>query len=90
VKARSTPERLAAVSGKGDADPALIDSLTEAHRILLGAILEQQLHDLEVGIKPSNRVAPGDVSAAERDRLRWALEQVGLVPNVLGDPLSFG
>jgi CBS domain-containing protein len=90
VKARSTPERLAAVSGKGDADPALVDRLTEAHRILLGAILEQQLHDLEVGIKPSNKVAPGDVSAAERDRLRWALEQVGLVPNVLGDPLSFG
>ena len=90
VKARSTPERLAAVRGKGDADPALIDSLTEAHRILLGAILEQQLHDLEQGIKPSNKVAPNELSAAERDHVRWALEQVGSVANVLGDPLAFG
>jgi DNA polymerase-3 subunit epsilon/CBS domain-containing protein len=90
VKARSTPERLAAVRGKGDADPALVDRLTEAHRILLGAILKQQLHDLELGIKPSNRVAPAGLSAAERDRLRWALEQVGLVANLLGDPLSLG
>lgn len=90
VKARSTPERLAGVRGMGDADPALVDRLTEAHRILFGAILEQQLHDLELGIKPSNKVAPHEVSATQRDRLRWALEQVGLVANVLGDPLSFG
>jgi DNA polymerase-3 subunit epsilon/CBS domain-containing protein len=90
VKARSTPARLSGVRGKGDADPALVDRLTEAHRILLGAILEQQLHDLELGIKPTNRVAPAELSASERDRLRWALEQVGLVANVLGDPLSFG
>lgn len=90
VKARSTPERLAGARGKGDADPALVDRLTKAHRILLGAILEQQLHDLELGTKPSNKVAPNELSAAERDRLRWALEQVSLVANVLGDPLSFG
>jgi CBS domain-containing protein len=90
VTARATPERLAAVRGKGDADPALVDRLIDAHRILLGAILEQQLHDLEVGIKPSNKVAPHELSAADRDRLRWALEQVGLVANVLGDPLAFG
>ena len=90
VKARSTPQRLACVRGMGDADPALVDRLSEAHRILLGAILEQQLNDLELGIQPSNKVAPNEVSAAERDRLRWALEQVGLVANVLGDPLSFG
>lgn len=90
VKARSTSERLAGVRGKGDADPALVDRLTEAHRILLGAILEQQLHDLELGIKPSNKVAPNELSASQRDRLRWALEQVGLVANLLGDPLSFG
>ncbi|HUE45489.1 MAG TPA: putative nucleotidyltransferase substrate binding domain-containing protein [Aestuariivirgaceae bacterium] len=90
VTARATPERLAAVRGKGDAEPALVDRLTDAHGILLGAILEQQLHDLEAGIKLSNRVAPNELSAAERDRLRWALEQVGLVANVLGDPLAFG
>jgi CBS domain-containing protein len=90
VTARATPDRLAAVRGKGDAEPALVDRLTDAHRILLGAILEQQLHDIDVGIKLSNRVAPHDLSAAERDRLRWALEQVGLVTNVLGDPLAFG
>ena len=90
VTARATPERLAAVRGKGDAEPALVDRLTDAHRILLSAILEQQLHDIEAGIKLSNKVAPNELSAADRDRLRWALEQVGLVANVLGDPLAFG
>jgi signal-transduction protein with cAMP-binding, CBS, and nucleotidyltransferase domain len=90
VTARSTPERLAGVSGKGDADPVLVDRLTQAHRILLGAILEQQLRDLELGNKPSNKVAPHELSQPRRDQLRWALEQVGLVANVLGDPLSFG
>jgi DNA polymerase-3 subunit epsilon/CBS domain-containing protein len=90
VTARATPERLKAVRGKGDANTALVDRLIDAHRILLGAILEQQLQDLEAGIKLSNRVAPHELSAAERDRLRWALEQVNLVANVLGDPLAFG
>jgi CBS domain-containing protein len=90
VTARATPERLAAVRGKGDAGAGLVDRLTDAHRILLGAILEQQLRDLEAGVKLSNRVAPHDLSAAERDRLHWALEQVSLVANVLGDPLAFG
>jgi CBS domain-containing protein len=90
VTARATPERLAAVRGKGDAGAGLVDRLTDAHRILLGAILEQQLRDLEAGVKLSNRVAPNDLSAAERDRLHWALEQVSLVANVLGDPLAFG
>jgi CBS domain-containing protein len=90
VAARATPERLAAVRGKGNAAPGLVDRLTDAHKILLGAILEQQLRDLEAGIKMSNRVAPHELSAAERDQVRWALEQVGLVANVLGDPLAFG
>jgi DNA polymerase-3 subunit epsilon/CBS domain-containing protein len=89
VRARSTPERLAAVRGHGDAEPALVDRLIEAHRVLLGAILGQQLRDLEAGIKPSNRVAPGELAADGRDRLRWALEQVRAVPNLLGDPLAF-
>jgi DNA polymerase-3 subunit epsilon/CBS domain-containing protein len=87
VAARSTPERLTLVRGKEDAHPTLIDNLIEAHKVLLGAILRQQLIDLEHGVPPSNEVAPASLSSGERDRVHWALEQVRTVPNILGDPI---
>jgi signal-transduction protein with cAMP-binding, CBS, and nucleotidyltransferase domain len=60
LEARSTPERLEGARGKNDVPEVIIDNLIEAHRILLGAILHQQLVDIELGIALSNRVAPGD------------------------------
>ena len=66
------------------------ENLSEAHRIIFHAILEQQLLDLEAGIPVSNRVAPNSLTSAMRDQLSWALEQVPNVSNLLGDPLSRG
>ena len=59
-----------------------------AHRIIFNAILQQQLLDLEAGIPLSNCVAPATLSPAGRDQLKWALERVPGVSNLLGDPLS--
>jgi signal-transduction protein with cAMP-binding, CBS, and nucleotidyltransferase domain len=85
---KSTPERLAALSGKpGIADGATA-ALTEAHRILMGAILTQQLRDIAQGIAPSSRVAVKELPEAETERLRWALNQVKRVSDVLGDPVG--
>ena len=87
LEARSTPERLEGARGVKDVPEAVIDNLIEAHRILLGAILRQQLADIELGLALSNRVAPGDLPAAARERLGWALAQVHSVPSLLGDPV---
>jgi len=86
ISARSTPERLEAarphLGTLGDKVPSLID----AHKILLGAILNQQLRDLDTGTALSNAVAPKEMSAAQLDRMKWAVQQTHAVPDLLGTP----
>jgi signal-transduction protein with cAMP-binding, CBS, and nucleotidyltransferase domain len=62
--------------------------LIDAHRLLFGMILDQQLRDIERGLKLSNKVAVNELTAYEREQLRWSLEQVRSVGNLLGDPLG--
>ncbi len=88
VDQQSTPERLLAVRNKIDSMHTIFDNLREAHRILFDTILQQQLIDLEAGIPPSNFVAPSSLSASKRKQLKWALEQVPNVSNLLGVPLT--
>jgi len=85
IRHKSTPERLNALLESGK-PAALIDNLTEAHRIILTAILKQQLYDLENGIVLSNRIAPDKMKPGLRNNLRWALEQVPSVTDLLGVP----
>jgi DNA polymerase-3 subunit epsilon/CBS domain-containing protein len=89
IAARSTPERLEAVRALEILDGAVIGRLVEAHRILLGAILRQQLRDILAGVALSNRVAPGEMEPHERQQLTWALAQVDSVRTLLGTP-EFG
>lgn len=86
VSARATPERLAAAA---HVDAAVVASLVEAQGILLRLILTQQLRDLDRGLRLSNSVAPHELSSHERDELRWALEQVPSVRDIVGLP-TFG
>jgi CBS domain-containing protein len=85
---RPTPARFEAARDKGAIAPELASSLIAAHRILLDAILAQQLRDIRRGVPLSNRVASGELQGEQRDRLRWALRQVPDVANALGDPLA--
>jgi CBS domain-containing protein len=71
-----------------DMPETLIDQLIDAHKLLLSEILDQQLRDIDRGLKPSNKVAVADLTLYERERLRWALEQVQSVGGLLGDPLG--
>ena len=89
IAARSTPERLEAVRALDVVDSAVIGRLIEAHKILLGAILNQQLRDIQAGVTLSNRVAPGEMEPYERQQLTWALGQVDGVRDLLGMP-EFG
>jgi DNA polymerase-3 subunit epsilon/CBS domain-containing protein len=86
-RVRSTPDRFASVSEDMERFQTTLLNLVEAHRILFHAILHQQLLDLEAGIPLSNRVDPGTLSASSRGRLKWALEQVPNVSNLLGVPI---
>ncbi len=83
---RSTPERLEAVRQLGDFDAAVIGKLIEAHKILLGTILRQQLRDIQHGIALSNKAALSEMQAHERQELTWALGQVENVRDLLGTP----
>jgi DNA polymerase-3 subunit epsilon/CBS domain-containing protein len=85
---RSTAARLKAARNLPGISETLIDHALEAHGLLLHHILEQQLRDIERGYKSSNNVAVNELTLYERERIRWALEQVRLLPNLLGD--SFG
>lgn len=85
---RSTQERLEAMRGRAEVPQRTIDTVLEAHRLLLQATLVQQLADIAAGRPPSSRVDPRPLDAVARERLRWALEQVRAVPDLIGDPLS--
>ena len=86
IKDRSTPERLEAFREIDHNVTEKIDNLIEAHRIMLGLILGQQLADIEVGLALSNKVAPAQLSGFERQELKWAIEQIPSVADLLGIP----
>lgn len=88
LEERSTAARLQALRGKADVPTRQIERLLEAHKLILGAILNQQLSDIERGIPPSSLVDPKEMAPSERERLKWALEHVGAVRDLLGDPVS--
>jgi DNA polymerase-3 subunit epsilon/CBS domain-containing protein len=88
IAERSTRARLEALRGKPEMPERAIDALIEAHGVLMGAILRQQLADIASGIPPSNRVDPKLLSAVEKERLKWALTQIAAVRDILGDPVG--
>ena len=90
ISARATPERLEAVREHMPDDVHVLNNLMDAHRVILGTILEQQLRDIERGVPLSNNVAPKELSGAKLDALKWAVEQVRNVKPLLGNPLVFG
>jgi DNA polymerase-3 subunit epsilon/CBS domain-containing protein len=84
----ATASRLEALQGRPEIPKDCVDGLLEAHQILLRHILLQQLVDIEQGVPLSNRVDPRTLGYSERAHLKWALGQVPLVNNVLGDPVG--
>jgi DNA polymerase-3 subunit epsilon/CBS domain-containing protein len=89
ITARSTPDRLAAVRDMGVEGAHHVDDLIEAHRIILGVILRQQLRDIEAGLTLGNKVAPKQLDSYHVQQMRWAIDQVPKVRDLLGLP-TFG
>jgi DNA polymerase-3 subunit epsilon/CBS domain-containing protein len=88
IKNQATPERLKAACESQPKMSTIFDNLIEAHRVIFNIILQQQLFDIEAGIPPSNNIDPAILSASMRKQLKWAIDRVPGVSNLLGDPLS--
>ncbi len=88
VRARATPERLKGLREKGIGSPEDLDNLIEAHRVLLGAILEQQLRDSETGIPLSNSVEVKRLSRKQSEEIRQALKMVDVMQGLVHGALS--
>ena len=89
IAARSTPGRLSAARDMGVEGAHHVDELIEAHRIILGVILRQQLRDIEAGLKLGNHVDPKQLDTYHVQQMRWAIEQVPRIRDLLGMP-AFG
>ncbi len=88
IKKQATPDRLIAARDLQTKMNTVFDNLNEAHRVIFNIILRQQLLDIQAGIPLSNNIDPAVLSASMRKQLKWALERVPSVSNLLGDPLA--
>jgi len=86
VKDRSTPMRLKAFAKTNSKFETVIENLSEAHKILLNLILKQQLDDISNGLPLANKVDPKDLSSFEEDELKWALDQLPSISDLLEIP----
>jgi DNA polymerase-3 subunit epsilon/CBS domain-containing protein len=85
IVSRSTPERLAGVRARGIGSAEDFDSVIEAHRVLIDAILRQQLADAGRGVPLSPKVSVAGLDKAGKQRLRAALEGVGTMIGIVGE-----
>ena len=76
IRERSTPGRFLAVSAKGVGSANDIAAIVDAHKTILGVMLEQQLLDAESGIALSPRVEIARLDGDRRSALKKAINQV--------------
>ena len=76
ARVRATPARLRAAAEAALASQEQIDGLIEAHRVILGAMLRQQIADIAEGARLGPRVDPRRLGKAGRAALRAALRRV--------------
>ena len=82
VRARSTAERLDGVAAKGVGSPELIQAINDAHRLILGAVIAQQLVEPKPACRPPPMLHRSGSTRPARPELKNALlaveEAVGL------------
>jgi DNA polymerase-3 subunit epsilon/CBS domain-containing protein len=85
VPAHSTPERLRGIQVKTRGSESDFEAVIDAHRVILGAMLAQQLSDIETGIPPSSRVDLRRLSVIQLADLKKALGQVETAIGILSE-----
>lgn len=87
IHERSTPGRLLALRDLGLGAPSDFDRAIAAHRLLLGAILEQQLVDSKAGRPLSNSVETHRLDKARVREIRNALKNIRPLVDLVVDIL---
>lgn len=82
---RSTAARLDRLRAIAKSDD--VDALEQAHALFVDFILDQQLEDIQNGIRPSNSVAVARLSWRDRRRLKDALESIAHLDQMVRDLL---
>jgi len=85
VRARSTPDRLRAVVAKGIGSAEEVEKAIDAHRLILGMMLDQQLVDTELGVPLSPRVDLGRLDKNAKAALKQALGRVETIVDMVGE-----
>jgi CBS domain-containing protein len=83
IGATATANRLAELAAKGAIAAADAEQMIEAHRVMTGALLEQQIIDIAAGQAPGNLVEPRRLKPASHQRLKVALREVGLAAAIV-------
>ena len=83
--AHSTPERLRGVLAKTGELESDFEAVIDAHRVILGAMLAQQLIDTEAGTPPSSRVELRRLSPMQLAELKKALGRVETAIGILSE-----
>ncbi|KAB2849442.1 MAG: DNA polymerase III subunit epsilon, partial [Hyphomicrobiaceae bacterium] len=83
VRARSTPDRIAAVSAIGILDADVAERLVESHRQIIGLILAQQLLDAEKGMSLSPKVALSQQPVEVQKNLKEVLGAVETIRDLV-------
>ncbi len=83
VRARSTPDRLRGVAASGHAPERDIDALLDAHKVIIGAMLNQQLADTEQGIPLSPRVVVDRLGPDAKAALKTAVGKVSMIVEIV-------
>jgi CBS domain-containing protein len=89
--ARVTPtvERLRAAGGAGALDDGQVRTLVEAYHLFADLRLEHQVHQLEQGVAPDDRIDPKQLNALTRRYLRDAFREVAAVQKQLAGGLMW-
>lgn len=88
VLERSTAARIAGIRNAAQTHAADLESIEEAHKLILTLIARQQIADLSSGGKAGNKVDYAKLSPATQDDLKAALRAAQLVPDIVRDRLS--
>ncbi|MDX2157651.1 MAG: DUF294 nucleotidyltransferase-like domain-containing protein [Hyphomicrobiaceae bacterium] len=85
IAARSSQERLEAAKALGKGSASDYDAVIDAHEVLLGAILDQQIEDAARGVPLSPRVAVDRLAPKARRRLKAAVQAVDTAVALVGE-----
>jgi CBS domain-containing protein len=87
IAEHSTKARIEGVRALGLGSDGDLDAMIDTQRVVLGAILDQQLADIAAGRPPSNKVEIKRLSRGEQTKLKDALESIKHANEMLRDLL---